>query len=83
MNFVKKMLIKMVWPRVKKELLAYVECKQMQAKYVDLINKKIDIPGLPEESEARVLNEIYDTTRDAIKEVINSIDIDVVIHKAK
>ena len=75
MNFLKKMAIKLFWPKIKKDILAYVNCREIQAKYVNIINKKVNIPKLTEESEARLFNDIYDATRISIVEIIENIDI--------
>jgi len=76
MNWFQKMAIKLVWPKIKAITLGYVKSEEYQKKYVDFINKKIDIPRLSEELEEKLLNQIYDAGQEAIVEIIENFNVD-------
>lgn len=78
MNWIQRVLAKMVWPRIKQEILKYIKSEEVQKKYVDLINKKLDIPNLSEESETKLLNQVYDAGQAALAEVVEGINIDTI-----
>jgi len=75
MNWIQKIGAKMLWPRIKKEVLKYVESEEYQKKYVEIINKKLDLPNLSEVAEAKLLNKIYDAGQEAVSEMIDKIEI--------
>jgi len=75
MNWIQKIGAKMLWPRIKKEVLKYVESEEYQKKYVEIINKKLDLPNLSEVAEAKLLNQIYDAGQEAVSEMIDKIEI--------
>jgi hypothetical protein len=76
MNWVQRVLSKMVWPKIKQEILKYIKSEETQKKYVDLINKKLDIPNLSEEAETKLLNQVYDAGQEALVEVVEGINLD-------
>lgn len=78
MNWIQKTAVKIVWPLVKKFVLDHVKSEESQKKYVDIINKKLDIPNLSEEAENKLLNQVYDAGQEALAEIINNFDIEKV-----
>ena len=81
MKWLKKIVIKMAWPKVKKMALEYVQSDEYQKKYTEAINKKLDIPNVSEESEAKLLNQVYDAGQEVIVEFIEGIDIESLADK--
>lgn len=81
MKWLKKIVIKMAWPKVKKTVLEYVQSEEYQKKYTEAINKKLDIPNVSEESEAKLLNQVYDAGQEVIVEFIEGIDIEALTDK--
>ncbi|MFW6122155.1 MAG: hypothetical protein ACOC80_14835 [Petrotogales bacterium] len=81
MNWLKKIIIIMAWPKIKKILLSNVNSEKYQKLIVTKANKKVDIPGIPERSEEKLFNEIYDATQEATTEMINGIDIEEAIER--
>jgi len=75
MNWIQKIGAKILWPRIKKEILKYVKCEEYQKRYIEIINKKIDIPNLSEEAETKLLNQIYDAVQEAVSEMIEKVEI--------
>lgn len=80
-KWIKKLVLKIAWPRIQEFLISYVKNDEYQKKLVDKINAKVDIPGIPEESEAKLMNQIYDAGQEATAEFIESIDIETVLDK--
>jgi len=76
MNFIQKIAIKMLWPKIKKFLIDYIKSEENQKKYVDLINRKLDIPNLSEDAEAKLLNQVYNAGQEALVEIVENFDID-------
>ena len=76
MNFIQKMAIKMLWPKIKKFLIDHIKSEEIQKKYVDLINQKLDIPNLSEDAETKLLNQVYDAGQEALAEIVENFDID-------
>ena len=76
MNFIQKIAIKMLWPKIKKFLIDYIKSEETQKKYVELINQKLDIPNLSEDAEAKLLNQVYDAGQEALVEIVENFDID-------
>jgi len=81
MNWLKKVLAKMAWPLIKKNLLNYVKSEEYQKNLVEKVNKKVDIPNVGEEAEANLLNQIYDAGQEVAVEFIENIDIDALVEK--
>jgi len=81
MNWLKKIIIRMAWPKIKKILLSNVNSEKYQKLIVTKANKKVDIPGIPEKSEEKLFNDIYDATQEATTEMINGIDIEEAIER--
>lgn len=81
MNFIQKTAVKIVWPMIKKFLLDHVKSEVSQKKYVDIINKKLDIPNLSEDSEIKLLNQVYDAGQEAIAEMIENFDISKIVNQ--
>lgn len=79
MNWAKKILLKLAWPKIKNSILGYIKSEEYQKKYIDLINNKINIPNLDESAEAKLLNQIYDATQVALTEIIENVDLDKII----
>lgn len=79
MNWAKKILLKLAWPKIKNSILGYIKSEEYQKKYIDLINNKINIPNLDEAAEAKLLNQIYDATQVALTEIIENVDLDKII----
>jgi hypothetical protein len=82
MNWIKKVLVIIAWPLIKKNLLKNIQSDEYQLKFTKKINDKIDIPNVSEESEAKLLNQIYDAGQEVIVEFIDNIDIKTIIDKA-
>ena len=76
MNYFKKMLVKIVWPRIKQFLINHIKSEETQKKYVEIINNKLDIPNLSDEAEAKLLNQVYDAGQEALVEIVENFDID-------
>ena len=76
MNWFQKIALKMVWPKAKAFLIDYIKSEETQKKYVELINKKLDIPNLSEEAEAKLLNQVYDAGQEALVEIVENFDIE-------
>jgi len=76
MNWIQKTAVKVVWPMVKKFLLEHIKSEESQKKYVDIINRKLDIPNLSEEAETKLLNQVYDAGQEALVEIINNFDVE-------
>jgi hypothetical protein len=68
-------------PSIKKEALKYAESEELQKKYVKIINEKMDIPGITEETEKKLLDAAYDALQELAKENIDKIDIDKIVEK--
>jgi len=66
----------MLWPKIKKFLIDYIKSEENQKKYVDLINRKLDIPNLSEDAEAKLLNQVYNAGQEALVEIVENFDID-------
>lgn len=79
MNWFQKMAVKLFWPKLKDFLLDHVKSEESQKKYVDIINKKIDIPNLSEEAEKKLLDQIYDAGQEAIVEIVENFDVEKII----
>lgn len=76
MNWFQKIAVKMLWPKIEQFLIEHIKSEETQKKYVDLINKKIDIPNLSEEAETKLLNQVYDAGQEALVEIVENFDID-------
>ena len=76
MNWFQRMAVKMLWPRIKKFLIERIKSEEIQKKYIELINKKLDIPNLSEEAETKLLNQIYDAGQEALIEIVENVDLD-------
>jgi hypothetical protein len=81
MNWIKTVMIKMTWPKIKKILLSYVADEIYQNIIVEKINQKLDIPNIPEETEQIILNQVYDASQLGLTEFIQNIDIEDLIKK--
>lgn len=79
MNWIQKTALKMVWPKAKEILINYIKNEENQKKYVELINKKLDIPNLSEESERKLLNQVYDAAQEATVEILDKVNLDVFV----
>jgi hypothetical protein len=76
MNWFQKIATKMLWPRIKQFLIDHVKSEETQKKYVALINKKLDVPNLSEDAEAKLLNQVYDAGQEALIEIIENFDVE-------
>ena len=76
MKFIQKIAIKMLWPKIKTFLIKHINSEETQKNYVDLINRKLDIPNLSEDAETKLLNQIYDAGQEALVEIVENFDID-------
>ena len=65
MSFLKNML-----SEHKDDIIDKIFDEELQAKIVKKLNDNIDIPFISEKTEAKVLNAIYDSIEDVVKEVM-------------
>ena len=65
MSFLKNML-----NEHKDDIIDKIFDEELQAKIVKKLNDNIDIPFISEKTEAKVLNAIYDSIEDVVKEVM-------------
>jgi hypothetical protein len=79
MKWLKKLTLKMVWPLLKKKAIDYVESNEWQEKLTKRLNDKLDIPRISEETEKKIINQMYDAGQELAVEFIESIDIDKVV----
>ena len=54
----------------KEEIINKIFDDEMQKKIVEKLNENIDIPIISEKTEEKILNAIYDSVEDGIKEAI-------------
>jgi hypothetical protein len=80
-KFILKLVVKWFLPSIKDELLKYIESIELQKKYVKILNEKIDIPGITEETEEKLIDAAYDAARELAKENINKIDINLLLDR--
>ena len=81
MKFLKKLAIKMLYPRLKKIVLGYVESDEWQEQLTKKLNDKLDIPRISEATEKKIINQMYDACQELAVEAIESIDIDKLVDK--
>ena len=55
---------------IKKAIIEYLFNEEMKAKIVASLNENIDIPFISEKTEAKILNAIYDSIEDVVKNVM-------------
>ena len=65
MSFLKNML-----NEHKDDIIDKIFDEELQVKIVKKLNDNIDIPFISEKTEAKVLNAIYDSIEDVVKEVM-------------
>ena len=65
MSFLKDML-----SEHKDDIIDKIFDEELQEKIVTKLNKNVDIPFISEKTEAKVLNAIYDSIEDVVKEVM-------------
>ena len=65
MSFLKNML-----NEHKDDIIDKIFDEELQEKIVTKLNKNVDIPFISEKTEAKVLNAIYDSIEDVVKEVM-------------
>ena len=65
MSFLKDML-----SEHKADIIDKIFDEELQEKIVKKLNENIDIPFISEKTEAKVLNAIYDSIEDVVKEVM-------------
>ena len=63
-------LIKDIITQNKESIVDSIFDDKLQEKVVDALNKNIDIPIISEKTEAKILNAIYDSIEEVIKETI-------------
>jgi hypothetical protein len=80
-KFILKLVAKWFLPSIKDELLKYIESIELQKKYVKILNEKIDIPGITEETEEKLIDAVYDAAQELAKENINKIDINLLLDR--
>ena len=54
----------------KEEIINKIFDDELQEKIVNKLNENIDIPIISEKTEAKILNAIYDSIEDVVKEVM-------------
>lgn len=81
MKWLKKMVIKMVYPKLKKFLLGYVLSNEWQKKLTTKLNQKLDIPRISEATEEKIINQMYDAGQELAVEFIEGIDIEKILDK--
>ena len=54
----------------KEEIINKIFDDELQEKIVSKLNENIDIPIISEKTEAKILNAIYDSVEDVVKEAI-------------
>lgn len=69
----KKWLLKLVKPLIKKQVVEYIEDENNQVKYVRLLNEKVDLPNMDEEAEKKLLDQLYDALQIATVDMIEEI----------
>jgi len=65
MSFLKNML-----SEHKDDIIDKIFDDKLQEKIVSKLNENVDIPFISEKTEAKVLNAIYDSIEDVVKEVM-------------
>ena len=83
MKWLKKMVIRMAWPKFKNYILDYVKSEEYQKKYVQKINDKLDIPNVSEKAEAKLLNQVYDAGQEVVVEFMENVDIKSIVDKVE
>lgn len=68
-----KVMLKWFKKPIKKWILSKVNDEELQKELIEKANKKIDLPKLPEEEEAKFLNSMYDTAQELINAYVDSI----------
>ena len=63
-------LIRNIIAKNKESIVDSIFDDELQEKVVDALNKNIDIPIISEKTEAKILNAIYDSIEEVIKETI-------------
>lgn len=81
MKWLKKLVIKMLWPRLQKIALNYVKSEEYQNKAVQYVNDKVDIPGKNEEEEKKLFDQVYDACQEGLTSTIKNIDIEKILEK--
>jgi hypothetical protein len=64
MNFIKKFVVGLV--------MKYLDSSDIKQKWIDAINKRIDLPGLVEADEAKLFTAITDAAFEEIKVLLKS-----------
>lgn len=69
----KKFILKMLKPFIKRQIKKVLGDEKYQKELIDKINKKVDIPKIDEATEAKALNQIYDTLQNLLIEVVDKL----------
>jgi hypothetical protein len=82
MNWFRRIIVKMAWPKVKDFLLDQIHSENYQALVVAKAEAKIpDTPGFGKDEQEKWLNIIYDASQEAAEDLINGIDIEKIVDK--
>jgi len=81
MKWLKKLAVKMIYPRLKKMILGYIESDEWQKKLTEKLNAKLDIPRISEQTEAKIINQMYDAGQELATEFVESFDVDKIVDK--
>ena len=56
---------------IKKAIIEYLFNEEMKGKIVDSLNENIDIPFISEKTEGKIIDAVYSSVEEVLKDAIN------------